>query len=76
MLAWHYLVIELNFVSLVQDLMDRLTAAEDSIETLNTAMGISHDTVFGVLCRAANEIRSRIMQFINSCFENLQKMII
>ena len=55
--------------------MNRLTTAEDSIASLNTAMGLSDDTVFGVLCRAANQIRSRIMQFISSCFENLQKMI-
>ena len=56
--------------------MDRLRAAEDSIASLNTAMGLSHDTVFGVLCRAANQIGTQIMQFMSSCFENLGKMIL
>ena len=64
------------FWFLAQDLMDRLTAAEDSIASLNTAMGLSHDTVFGVLCRAANQIGTQIMQFMSSCFENLGKMIL
>ena len=62
-------------IFLVDDLMERLTAAETSIASLNTTLGGS-DSVFGLIYQAAIQIKSRVIEFITSCFENLQRMLL